>query len=324
MRAWTVTRNDDGETTTRFVDDHPEPDATAGEVTVDIEYSSLNFKDAMALRGDRGVARTSPLVPGIDLVGRVTESGHADFERGDRVVLNGWGIGETRDGGYTERARVPGDWLVPLPEAIDNRRAAAIGTAGFTAMLAVMAVENHPDGPVLVTGASGGVGSIATALLARLGHEVVAATGHPDDAEGLHRLGATRILDRAELAEPGKPLQSQRWAAAVDSAGGAPLANVLAQTRYGGVVAACGLVAGAELPTTVMPFILRAVTLVGINSVECPREQRLEAWRRLATDLDLDLLDSITASVPLADVQQAADRILRGEVDGRVVVEISG
>ena len=299
-----------------------------GDVTIDVEYSSLNFKDGLALAGKPGVIKKDELIAGIDLVGTVSTSESAAWKSGDRVILNGWGIGETHHGGLAERARVNGDWLVALPPAFSPKQAAAIGTAGFTAMLAVMAIEEtaarasiHDE--ILVTGASGGVGGIAIALLARLGFSVTASTGRESEHDYLRSLGARTIIDRATLGEPGKPLQSQRWSAAIDSVGGATLANVLAQTKYGGVVASCGLAQSADLPTTVMPFILRGITLAGINSVFCPRGRRQEAWNRLAMDLDLGLLDSLTETVSLGDSLGLADRILAGEVRGRTVVHVS-
>lgn len=307
-----------------------EPDRAHGDVSIAVEYSSVNYKDALALAGRPGVVRRAPLIAGIDLVGTVEYADGAAAERfdsGDRVVLNGAGLGERHDGGLAERARVDSASLLRLPGAVSSARAAAIGTAGFTAMLAVLALERHGvrpgDGPVLVTGASGGVGSIAVALLARLGHEVVASTGRVDEhAALLQRLGAADVVDRAVLQEAGRPLQSERWAAAVDSAGSHTLANALAQTRWGGTVAACGLAQGGDLPTTVMPFILRGVTLAGINSVEAPRKLREEAWRRLAHDLDLGLLDELTATVPLAGALDVATEMLAGRTHGRTVVDV--
>jgi len=304
-------------------------DAPLGEneARIDVEYSSINFKDGLALTGRPGVIQSDGLVAGIDLVGTVAVSG-GDWTAGDRVLVNGFGIGENHDGGLAERAVVNADWLVPLPVAISPRRAAAIGTAGFTAMLSVLAIEKtlspSDGGEVLVTGASGGVGSIAIALLSRLGYRVTASTGRASEGDYLRSLGAGDVIDRATLSEPGKPLQSQRWAAAVDSVGSHTLANVLAQTNYGGVVATCGLAQGADLPATVLPFILRGVTLAGINSVYCPTPLRREAWNRLASDLDLDLLDSLTASVGLDGAIGVAERIMAGEVRGRTVVDVRG
>lgn len=293
-------------------------DAALGSdgVDVDVEYSSINYKDGLALTGRPGVIRSGSVIAGIDLVGRLAS--------GERVLVNGWGLGETRDGGLSERAVVKPEWLVRVPDAISNTRAGAIGTAGFTAMLAVLAIErNGSRGEVLVTGASGGVGSVAVALLARLGYTVTASTGKHEEHDYLRSLGAAAVIDRAELsASVGAALQHKRWAAAVDSVGGATLANVLAQTEYGGLVASCGLAQDAALPTTVLPFILRAVTLAGINSVECPVPERERAWARLATDLDLDLLDAMTTTVPLASAMAVAERIVRGEIRGRTVVDV--
>ncbi|MEN0085203.1 MAG: MDR family oxidoreductase [Leifsonia sp.] len=303
-----------------------------GDVTVAAEFSDLNFKDGLAIAGRPGVARTSPLIPGIDLVGTVQHSDDPRWRPGDRVVLNGSGIGESHHGGLAERARVDGDALVRVPDQLTSEQAAAIGTAGFTAMLAVLALERNGVDPqevadsgssVLVTGAAGGVGSVAVALLAKLGYPVTASTGRvQEQGDYLRDLGATAIIDRSELEAPGKPLQSQRWAGAVDSVGSQTLANVLAQTRYGGTVAACGLAQGPDLPATVMPFILRAVTLVGINSVEAPAALRETAWRRLAADLDEEALAAMTRFIPLADAIPAADDILAGRLRGRTVVDV--
>jgi len=298
-----------------------------GDVTVAVEFSSINFKDGLALMGRPGVARVWPLIAGIDFVGTVESSSDPRWGVGDRVILNGSGVGESHHGGLAERARVSGASLVRLPEALSPMRAAAIGTAGFTAMLAVLALERGgvlpQSGDVLVTGAAGGVGSIAIALLAARGYHVVASTGRGDElGDYLRGLGAAEILDRHTLGEPGKPLQTQRWAGAVDSVGSHTLANVLAQTHQGGVVASCGLAQGADLPTTVMPFILRAVTLAGINSVEAPLDRREEAWSRLSTDLDLGLLDGLTEVIALDESFAAAERILAGRIHGRTVVDV--
>lgn len=295
-----------------------------GDVLVDVSHSSLNYKDGLALAGRPGVAKISPLVPGIDLVGTVAESEDARWSTGDPVIVTGWGIGETHHGGLAERAKVSGDWLVRRPDTISARRAAAIGTAGFTAMLAVLALERAAalNGEVLVTGAAGGVGSIAIALLGGLGHRVVASTGRPEESDYLRSLGAADIVQRTSLAEPGRPLQSQRWSGAIDSVGGATLANVLAQTSYGGTVAACGLAQSSELPATVMPFILRGVTLTGVSSVFAPHELREEAWRRLGTDLDLALLDDLSTVIPLAEAPAHAQLILDGRVRGRTVIDV--
>lgn len=327
MRALRVERDDSG-VTTRLITNLGDDDLMPGDVTIDVEYSSINYKDGLAIMGRPGVIRDYPLIPGIDLVGTVAEADAASpWSAGDRVLLNGWGVGETHHGGLAERARVKSEWLVRVPESLSSRRVAAIGTAGFTAMLSVLALErsgalDHSDGSVLVTGASGGVGSVAIALLSRLGHHVTASTGRMAEAEFLQSLGADNVIDRAELGEPGKPFQAQRWAAAVDSVGGATLANVLAQTCYGGTVAACGLAQSADLSTTVLPFILRGITLAGVNSVMAPTPLREQAWSRLAADLDVDLLDSLTETVSLADAPNVAERILQGEVRGRTVVDV--
>lgn len=297
-----------------------------GDVTVRVAYSTVNYKDALAITGKSPVVRKFPMVPGIDFAGVVESADHPDFKPGDKVVLNGWGVGETHWGGLAQKARVKGDWLIPLEPAFSMAQAMSIGTAGYTAMLCVMALERQgvtPDtGPVLVTGAAGGVGSVATAVLSKLGYQVAAVTGRRDEADYLHRLGATEILDRSEFAEPGKPLAKERWASAVDVAGGQVLANVCASTMYRGTVAACGLAAGMSFPATVAPFILRGVTLVGIDSVMCPQPERREAWRRLARDLDPSILDGITTQVPMRDVIATAPKLLEGKVRGRVIVPI--
>ena len=297
-----------------------------GDVTVRVEYSTLNYKDALAITNKSPIVRSWPMVAGIDGAGTVLASSHPSWKAGDGVVHNGWGVGETRWGCLGERARLKGDWLVALPASLSARQAMAIGTAGYTAMLAVMALEKHGvkpgDGPVLVTGASGGVGSVAIALLARLGHQVAAATGRPQEAAYLRELGAAEIVERAELSAAGKPLQKERWAAAIDAVGSHTLANALAQTRYGGIVAACGLAQGFDLATTVMPFILRGVTLAGIDSVMAPLARRQEAWHRLARDLDAAALDLITEEVALDDTIAKAAVLLAGGVRGRIVVRI--
>jgi acrylyl-CoA reductase (NADPH) len=296
------------------------------DVLVRPEYSTLNFKDALALTNKSPVVRAWPMVPGIDGAGTVLESSHPAWKPGDRFVHNGWGAGETHWGCLAERARLKGDWLVRLPAAFTPRQAMAIGTAGYTAMLCVLALEQHGvapgDGEVLVTGATGGVGSVAIALLARLGHRVVAASGKPQEADYLARLGAAQVIDRAELAAPGKPLQKERWAAVVDALGSHTLVNALAQTRYGGVVAACGLAQGMDLPGSVAPFILRGVTLAGIDSVMCSKPRRELAWARLARDLDAALLEAMTSEVTLAEASAAAARLMAGQVRGRIVVRL--
>lgn len=297
-----------------------------GDVVVDVAWSSLNYKDGMALAGDPGIVRTAPLVPGIDLVGTVAESSSADWSPGDQVLLNGAGIGESRHGGFAEQAVVDGGSLVAVPPGISPRQAAAVGTAGFTAMLSVLRLERDVrpgDGEVVVTGAAGGVGSVAIALLSGLGYSVTASSGRAaEQRDYLTGLGASTVVDRNELAGPGRPVQSARWAGGVDSVGSHTLANVLAQTAWGGTVAACGLAQGSDLPTTVLPFILRNVTLAGVNSVDAPVELRREAWRRLASDLDLDLLDGLTTEIALADVVEHGPRIVEGAVRGRVVVDV--
>lgn len=298
-----------------------------GNVTVRVSHSTINYKDGLAMTGKGPVVRKFPMVPGIDLVGMVEDSTHPDYRSGDAVVLNGWGVGEGHWGGLAQKARLNGDWLVPLPAAFSPQQAMAIGTAGYTAMLCVMALERHgikpQDGEILVTGAAGGVGSVAVVVLAKLGYTVVAATGRPQDADYLKALGAAEVVDRALFSSPGKPLGRERWAGAVDVAGSHVLANVCATTKYRGVVTACGLAAGMDFPATVAPFILRGITLVGIDSVMCPRADRLLAWQRLATDLDVAKLGQISREVGLAEAIPLADRLLKGEVRGRVVVDVN-
>ena len=301
-----------------------EQDLPEGNVTVAVDYSTLNYKDGLAITGRGPVVRSFPMVPGIDLAGTVTSSSHGKFAVGDQVVLNGWGVGETHWGGLAEKARLNGDWLIPLPTAFSTKSAMAIGTAGYTAMLSVMALERHgvtPDqGEVLVTGASGGVGSFAVSLLAKLGYQVVAATGKINEAEYLKSLGARTIIDRQELTQPGKPLQKERWAGAIDSVGSHTLSNVVASTRYGGTVTCCGLAQGMDLPGTVMPFILRGVTLAGIDSVMQPKAVRMAAWQRLAELLSNDSLEQIATEIPLSQAVDAAERLIDGQIKGRVVV----
>lgn len=299
----------------------------AGDVLVQVGCSTLNYKDALAITGKAPVVRSYPMVPGIDFAGTVLESGDLRYKRGDAVVLNGWGVGETHWGGLAQRARVKADWLVPLPAGMSPEQAMAIGTAGYTAMLCVMRLQEHgvtpAGGPVLVTGANGGVGSIAIAILARLGYTVHASTGRLNEAEHLKALGAAELVDRATLSGPGKPLQKERWAAAVDSVGSHTLANVCASVRYGGVVAACGLAQGMDFPATVAPFILRGVTLTGVDSVMAPYARRVEAWRRLASELPAALLASNTTTIGLSEAVAMAPRLLAGEVRGRVVVDVN-
>jgi acrylyl-CoA reductase (NADPH) len=297
-----------------------------GDVTVRVTHSTLNYKDGLALTG-RLPGMRLPLVPGIDFAGSVVTSRDAEFAAGDGVILNGWGCGERRPGGYSERARVPGDWLVKRPAAFTAAEAMAIGTAGYTAMLAVMALEDHgvtPDkGPVLVTGAAGGVGSVAVALLAKLGYRVIASTGRAAEADYLRALGAAEIVAREELSAPGRPLGNERWAGAIDVAGSNTLANALAMTQYGGCVAATGLAQGLDLPASVAPFILRGITLAGIDSVMAPKERRVRAWARLAVDLDRGKLAAMTETRPLEDVIALAPAVLAGQVRGRVVLEVA-
>ncbi len=299
-----------------------------GDVTVDVSHSTLNYKDALAITGKGPVVRQFPMVPGIDFAGTVADSGHPDWKRGDHVILNGWGLGESRHGGYAEQARVSGDWLVSLPPGMEAEQAMAIGTAGYTAMLCVMALEHNGvaphDGEVLVTGACGGVGSVAVALLAANNYRVIASTGRAEEeADYLKGLGAQTVIPRAELSEPGKPLGKERWAGAIDTAGSHTLANACASTMYGGAVAACGLAQGMDLPATVAPFILRGVTLAGIDSVMAPIERRQEAWQRLARDLDMEKLAAMTSEAGLSEVVGAADDLLNGKVRGRLVIDIS-
>lgn len=305
-----------------------DPDAGPGDVVVDVTWSGVNYKDGLALRGDPGVARVDPLVPGIDVVGVVTSSGSSRFAPGDEVLVNGAGHGETRPGGFAERVVVDAASAITLPRGIDARRAAAIGTAGFTAMLSVLRLERDVapgDGDVVVTGAAGGVGSVAIAVLSRLGYSVSASSGRlAEQGDYLRSLGATTLVDRDELSGEGKPMQRARWAGAVDSVGSHTLATILAQTRWGGTVTACGLAQGSDLPTTVLPFILRGVTLAGVNSVDAPVALREAAWQRLARDLDLDLLDSMTHEVSLDDVLDAGEAVLAGRTRGRTVVRVGG
>ena len=298
-----------------------------GDVTVRIAHSTLNYKDGLAITNRAPVVRKWPMVPGIDFAGTVEASAHPDWKPGDAVVLNGWGVGETHWGGLAQKARVSGDWLVALPAALSARDAMAIGTAGYTAMLAAMALERHgvdkAKGEILVTGASGGVGSVAIAILAGWGYTVVASTGKLDEAAYLKSLGAAEVIDRATLSSPGKPLGKERWTGVVDSVGSHTLANACATTKYGGVVAACGLAQGMDFPATVAPFILRGVTLAGIDSVYAPKARRLEAWKKLASDLDRAKLASLTREVGLADAITAAGELMAGKVRGRIVVDVN-
>ncbi|MGH6956525.1 MAG: MDR family oxidoreductase [Caulobacteraceae bacterium] len=327
FRAIRLFKTDQGQEA-RFVD-LSDADLTDGDVDVRVEYSTVNYKDGLALTGKAPVVRTWPLTPGIDFAGVVERSENPGFAPGDRVVLNGWGVGESWHGGYAAKARVKGEWLVKLPASISTADAMAIGTAGYTAMLAVMALERQgltPErGDALVTGAAGGVGSVAIALLAKLGWRVIASSGRKE-TEGayLASLGAAETIDRADLSGPGRPLGRERWAAAVDAVGSHTLANVLSQTRYCGAVAACGLAQGMDLPASVAPFILRGVTLIGIDSVMCPRARREEAWARLARDLDLAKLAAIRVEAKLSDVLALGAAIVEGKVRGRVVIDVAG
>ncbi|WP_018992572.1 acrylyl-CoA reductase (NADPH) [Aromatoleum toluclasticum] len=299
-----------------------------GDVTVRVAWSTLNYKDGLAITGRSPVVRRFPMVPGIDFAGTVESSSHPAWKAGDQVVLNGWGVGEVHCGGLAEVARVKGDWLVRLPAAFTTRQAMAIGTAGYTAMLCVLALEKHGitpgDGEILVTGANGGVGSVAIALLARLGYTVVASTGRVAESDYLTGLGAASVIDRKELSEPGKPLGKERWAGVIDTVGSHTLANACATTRYRGAVAACGLAGGMDFPATVAPFILRGVTLYGIDSVMAPQAVRVEAWERLARDLDVAKLETITSEIALADAPAVAAKLLAGQLRGRVVVKVGG
>jgi acrylyl-CoA reductase (NADPH) len=306
--------------------DFDDKDLMDGDVTVAVEYSTINYKDGLAITGKSPVVRRFPMIAGVDFAGTVEQSSHPAWKPGDQVVLNGWGLGETHLGAYAHKARVKGDWLVRLPASMSARAAMAIGTAGYTAMLSVLALERGGitpgRGSIIVTGAAGGVGSVAIALLSKLGYHVVASTGRSSEADYLKRLGAAEIIERKELAGTPRALGKERWAGAIDAVGSTTLANVLSMTRYGGVVTACGLAGGMDLPTSVAPFILRGVSLVGIDSVMCPLALRQEAWRRLETDLDRGKIESMISEISLADVIEAAPRILAGEVRGRIVVKI--
>jgi acrylyl-CoA reductase (NADPH) len=325
FRAVVIDKGEGGQTVA--LKDFDEADLMDGDVTVRVSHSTLNYKDGLALTGKAPVVRRFPMIPGIDFAGTVESSSHPDFKPGDAVVLNGWGTGETHLGAYAEKARVKGEWLVPLPQGLTPEQAMAVGTAGYTAMLSLLALEKHgltPDrGPAIVTGAAGGVGSVATALLAAAGWHVIASTGRPQEADYLKGLGAAEIIDRAELSAPAKPLAKERWAAGIDSVGSQTLANLLAMTKYRGAVAACGLAGGMDLPTSVAPFILRGVSLLGIDSVMAPKPLRLEAWARLARDLDPAKLAAMTTVIPLDRVIEAGKDILAGKTRGRVVVAVA-
>jgi acrylyl-CoA reductase (NADPH) len=316
----------EGETLSTNLVKLEEEDLMSGDVTIAVDYSTVNYKDGVALTGRAPIFRRYPIIPGIDLSGTVEATSCAGIEVGDKVVANGWGLSQTHHGGYTQKARLNGDWLVKIPAPLSTWDAMAIGTAGYTAMLSVLALEyggiTRDRGDILVTGASGGVGSIAIALLSDLGYRIVASTGRVEEADYLRQLGAAEVMDRRTLSEPGKPLASERWAGAIDSVGSLTLANVLAQTQYRGVVASCGLAQGPDLPASVLPFIMRNVTLAGIDSVNAPQEVRVEAWSRLARDLDLEKLVQTTQVVGLAEVPDVARRILEGKIRGRVVVDV--
>jgi acrylyl-CoA reductase (NADPH) len=324
FKAVAIEKTDGG--TKAALTDFDEANLMDGDVTVRVEYSTLNYKDGLAITGKAPVVRRFPMIAGIDFAGTVESSTHPGWKSGDKVVLNGWGCGETHLGAYAGKARVKGDWLVPLPKSMNAREAMAIGTAGFTAMLAVMALERHglspARGPIAVTGAAGGVGSVAIALLAKLGFAVHAVTGRPQEADFLRGLGATEIVERKELAGPARPLAKERWAGGIDAVGSTTLANLLSMIRYGGAVAACGLAGGMDLPASVAPFILRGVSLYGIDSVMCPLDRRREAWKRLESDLDRQKLAMITREIGLPDVFGVAPEILAGQVRGRIVVKI--
>ena len=326
MKAILITNDDDNYAAQ--VADVNDADLPEGDVLVKVDYSTMNYKDSLAITGSSPVVRKFPMVPGIDFAGSVEESSHPDYKPGDKVVLNGWGVGEVHWGGLAEKASVKGDWLVPLPEAFNAKQAMAIGTAGYTAELCVMALEANgvaPDqGEILVTGAAGGVGSVAITLLAKRGFKVVASTGRPDEqADYLKGLGAADVMDRKELSEKGKPLGKERWAGVVDAVGSHTLANACATTQYGGTVAACGLAQGFDLPATVMPFILRGVTLAGVDSVYAPKEKRLQAWSNLARDLDPAHLESIMSEIALGDAIDYAKDQMAGNIRGRVVVDVN-
>ena len=320
---------DEEKKVTSSIADVDETDLPDHNVAIDVEYSTINYKDGLAILGRPGVVRNYPMIPGIDLAGTVTASDSSDYSPGDKVVLNGWDVGEMHWGGLAQKSRLQSEWLVPIPEAFDTKQAAAIGTAGYTAMLCVLALEEHgvtPEkGPVLVTGASGGVGSTAVAILAKLGFEVTASTGRLDETDYLKGLGAAEVSDRAELGEENpRPLQKTVWGGVIDAVGSHTLANAIAQTNANGCVAACGLAQGPDLPTSVMPFILRGVTLAGVNSVHVPFARRKMAWDRMATDLDTEKLEQMTEVVGLNDAIDVAEKILQGQIRGRVVVDLNG
>src|SRR4051795_4538181 len=324
FKALRIDKADKG--TTAAYTQFDEAELMDGDVTVRVEWSTLNYKDGLALTGKSPVVRRFPMIAGIDFAGTVEQSSHPQWKHGDQVICTGWGMGETHLGAYAEKARVKGDWLVGLPDGLSAREAMAIGTAGFTAMLAVLALEKQgltpASGPVVVTGAAGGVGSVATAVLSKLGYHVIASTGRMSEADYLKGLGAAEVIDRSELSGPAKALAKERWAGGIDSVGSTTLANILSMTRYGGAIAACGLAAGMDLPSSVAPFILRGVCLLGIDSVMCPLDARKAAWNRLAHDLEPEKLAEITHEIPLSDVPEWGAIILAGQVRGRTVVKI--
>jgi len=324
FKAIVIEKADSGQTVA--LKDFDEANLMEGDVDVAVEWSTVNYKDGLAVTGKAPVVRRWPMIAGVDLAGTVEKSSNPEWKPGDKVILNGWGLGETHLGAYAEQARVKGDWLVRLPSTMSTRDAMAIGTAGYTAMLAVMALEKHgltpKSGPLVVTGAAGGVGSVAIAVLAKLGFDVTASTGRPEEADYLKRLGAKEIIERKELGGTPRPLAKERWAGGIDSVGSATLANVLSMIRYRGAVAACGLAGGMDLPASVAPFILRGVSLLGIDSVYRPRPDRDAAWRRLETDLDRAKLNEMTAEIGLSDVMEAGRLIVDGRVRGRIVVKI--
>ena len=324
FKAIRIDKADKG--TTAALTQFDEAELMDGDVTVRVEWSTLNYKDGLALTGKSPVVRRFPMIAGIDFAGTVEQSSHPQWKAGDKVVCTGWGMGETHLGAYAEKARVKGDWLVGLPHGLSARDAMAIGTAGFTAMLSVLALERHglspKSGPVVVTGAAGGVGSVATAVLSKLGYHVIASTGRVAEADYLKELGAAEVIDRNELSGPAKPLAKERWAGGVDSVGSTTLANLLSMTKYGGAIAACGLAAGMDLPSSVAPFILRGVCLLGIDSVMCPIAPRKAAWQRLASDLDRTKLAEMTKEIPLGEAIEWGSKILAGQVRGRIVVKI--
>ena len=326
FKAVVIDKGESGQTVK--LADFDETELMPGDVTVRVAWSTVNYKDGLAITGKAPVVRRFPMIAGVDFSGTVIASSHPQWKPGDQVILNGWGLGETHLGAYAELARVKGDWLVPLPQGMSARDAMAIGTAGYTAMLAAMALERHcltpQRGPMVVTGAAGGVGSVAVAILAKLGNQVTASTGRPEEADYLTDLGAAEIIERKELSGAPRPLAKERWAGGIDSVGSTTLANILSMTRYGGAVAACGLAGGMDLPTSVAPFILRGVSLLGIDSVMCPLPMRQAAWARLDTDLNRSKLAAMTTEIGLSDVIEAGRQIVDGKIRGRIVVRIGG